>query len=94
MSKRYEEPIEVEAPVGPPEAFRWRGRRYRVRQVLCRWREAGGWWATCARSDKPWLAGDTREIVRLDATLGSSAGAYEIARDLRTGAWALLRVLD
>src|SRR5437762_6354484 len=39
MSKRYEEPIDVETTDVSVDAFWWRGKRYQVRQVLCRWRE-------------------------------------------------------
>src|SRR5438309_11586347 len=97
MSKRYGEPIEVEAPGGSIEAFSWRGKRYTVRQIHCRWREDGGWWEAGGEIAQPWTAGDAREIVRLDAaplTNGLRAGTYEIARDLRSGAWTLLRVWD
>ncbi|HEV2685933.1 MAG TPA: DUF6504 family protein [Actinomycetota bacterium] len=97
MSKRYEEPIDVEATDGSVEAFSWRGKRYRVRQVLGRWREAGGWWRADDDADRPWLSGDAREIVRIDAigvTSGRGSGTYEIARDLRNGNWTLFRVLD
>lgn len=96
MSKRYEEPIDVEAPEGSLEAFWWRGRQYRVRQVLCRWREAGGWWEeTSQNGDKPWASGDAREIVRLEAQNGTArSGTYELCRDLRTGVWTLFRVWD
>jgi len=95
MSKRYGEPIEVEASDGSVVAFRWRGKRYQVRQVLCRWREAGGWWRSSGEEDRPWLTGDAREIVRLDARAGGrSSGTYELARDLRNGAWTLFRVWD
>lgn len=94
MSKRYQEPIDVEAPEGMLEAFWWRGKRYGVREVLCRWREAGGWWE---QSDKPWSSGEAREIYRIaavPATNGLAPGVYEIARDLRSGAWSLFRVWD
>lgn len=74
MSKRYEDPISVEAPEGSIEAFWWRGRRYLVRQVLCRWREAGGWWEANGDSRKPWAAGDAREILRVDAVATASRG--------------------
>jgi uncharacterized protein DUF6504 len=97
MSKRYGEPIEVEAPEGSVEAFWWRGKRYHVRQVLCRWREASGWWQAAADVDKPWLAGEEREIIRLDAvpiSNGLAPGTYELARDLRAGTWTLFRVWD
>ena len=97
MSKRYGEPIDVEATDGSVEAFSWRGKRYRVRQILCRWREAGGWWSASNDADRPWLSGDTREIVRIEATpmtSGRGSGTYEIARNLRNGNWTLFRVLD
>jgi hypothetical protein len=98
MSKRYEEPAEVEAPEGAVEAFWWRGRRYAVRQVLCRWREAGGWWEPTGDLAKPWAHGDAREIWRVDAVpepgAGSPAGTYELCRDLRRGTWSLFRVWD
>jgi hypothetical protein len=96
MSKRYGDPIDVEAPEGMVEAFWWRGKRYSVGQVLCRWREAGGWWDDDG-TERPWQAGDAREIYRVDAqpaTNGLAPGIYEIARDLRSGAWTLFRVLD
>lgn len=87
----------MEATDGSVEAFWWRGKRYRVRQVLGRWREAGGWWKANEDADRPWLSGDAREIVRIDAVLTTSRrapGTYEIARDLRKGSWTLFRVLD
>jgi hypothetical protein len=97
MSKRYREPIDVEATDGSVETFSWRGKRYRVRRVLGRWREAGGWWSAENDADRPWLSGDAREIVRIDAvpmTSSRSSGTYEIARDLRDGTWTLFRILD
>ena len=33
MTKRYDELVEVERDAGMPSAFRWRGRRYEVRDV-------------------------------------------------------------
>ena len=98
MSKRYGEPIDVEAPEGAIEAFWWRGKRYSVREVLCRWREAGGWWQGDGDgAERPWQAGEDREIYRIDATPatnGLAPGVYEIARDLRRGSWTLFRVWD
>ncbi|MFN2613464.1 MAG: DUF6504 family protein [Actinomycetota bacterium] len=94
MSKRYGEPIQVEAPEGTIEAFWWRGKRYTVRQIHARWRETGGWWDAAGETAQPWAAGDAREIVRIDAGNGSGAGTYEIARDLRDGVWTLARVWD
>ncbi|MHB8511194.1 MAG: DUF6504 family protein [Actinomycetota bacterium] len=67
MSRRYEEPADVEAPDGTIEVFWWRGRRYRVLQVLSRWREAGGWWEAAADTAQPWARGESKEIWRVDA---------------------------
>ena len=110
MSKRYEDPIDVEAPEGAIEAFWWRGKRYYVRQVLCRWREADGWWesngdggagglvgTSPVERSQPWARGDAREIWRVDAqpeTNGLPPGTYELSHDLRRGTWALLRIWD
>jgi hypothetical protein len=97
MSKRYEEPANVEAPEGTIEAFWWRGRRYSVRQVLCRWREASGWWESTGDTAQPWARGDAREIWRVDAqpeANGSPSGTYELSHDLRRGTWSLFRVWD
>jgi len=96
MSKRYSEPIEVEAPEGPIEAFWWRGKRYQIREVLGRWREDGSWWLA-PDGAPPWAAGSSLEVVRVDTaptTNGLAAGVYEIARDLRSGTWRLCRVWD
>ena len=102
MSKRYGEPIDVEAPDGSIEAFWWRGKRYFVRQVLCRWREASGWWEGgendgAAEHAQPWARGEAREFWRVDAqpeTNGLPPGTYELAHDLRRGTWSLFRVWD
>jgi uncharacterized protein DUF6504 len=81
MSRRYEEPADVEAPEGTIEAFWWRGKRYYVRQVLCRWRESSGWWEPAGEGSgaqrngsppvngaaQPWARGEAREIWRVDA---------------------------
>ena len=97
VSKRYAEDVTVEAPEGSLESFWWRGKRYIVRQVLCTWREAGGWWEPSSEPAQPWARGDSREIWRIDAqpeTNGLPAGTYELSRDLRSGSWTLFRVWD
>ncbi len=93
MSKRYREPVDVDAPDGSIEAFWWRGKKYVVGRVLSRWRETGGWWSA-AQTDKPWTSGEDREIVRIHARCGRATGTYELARDLRNGSWLLDRVWD
>jgi Family of unknown function (DUF6504) len=47
VTKRYDEPIEVDQdPIDAdaPVAFSWRGRRFDIDQRLASWREAGQWW--------------------------------------------------
>ena len=92
MAKRYQEQVEVEAPDGQIEAFWWRGRRYGVKQILGRWRETGEWWA--AEQASPWAGAETAEFVRIEAAGGARGGTFELARNLRTGAWSLHRVYD
>lgn len=106
MSKRYRETIEdVEVAVageGPPErsgltasatpphAFRWRGRRYTVTQVLGHWREDEGWWRG---ADGEPLRIEQTDLWRVSARNGEpAAGVYEIAR--RGDEWRLDRVWD
>jgi hypothetical protein len=97
VTKRYAEPVEVEAPEGPIEAFWWRGKRYQVREVLCRWRESDAWWEASGQRAKPWQASGEHEIVRLEAipmTNGLAPGVYELSCDLGSGTWRLFRVYD
>lgn len=57
----YEEPIEVGVREGRgPVSFQWRGRRYRVVQVLDTWRERVPWWRL-ALAPEPACAGATSE---------------------------------
>lgn len=50
--RRYDDPIEVRKGwVGPPQAgvegpeqFLWRGRLWKVREVIAHWVETGPWW--------------------------------------------------
>jgi hypothetical protein len=97
VTKRYAEPVEVEAPEGSIEAFWWRGKRYQVREIICRWRERGEWWTAAGQAAKPWQADGELEVVRLDAvptTNGLAPGTYELTCTLSTGAWHLFRVYD
>lgn len=93
MTKRYDEPIEVEVGGslgGEPVAFRWRGRRYAVKRLLKYWREAGQGWDPSRRRD--------HECFRVEA----EGGTYDLRFDRLTGrgrhagkqSWRLLRVWD
>ena len=44
MGRCRAESIEVWRQDDMPVQFRWRDRRYQVREVLAYWREAGQWW--------------------------------------------------
>ena len=95
MTKRYDEPIEVElgGPPGAlgPLAFSWRGRRYAVQHLLKYWREAGEGW-------DPRRARD-HECFRVEARSGDQAGVYDLRYDRRPPVepnpqWRLARVWD
>lgn len=45
MTRRYDDPVDVRRQDEEPVQFRWRGRRYVVRDVLSHWVETGPWWA-------------------------------------------------
>lgn len=96
MSKRYREPIEDVETVSPadpaPLAFRWRGRRYTVTQVLGHWREDAGWWRD---GDGEPLRIERSDLWRVSARNGhasSPEGVYEVVR--RGEQWRLDRVWD
>lgn len=95
MSKKYDDPIEVETSSPPmggvPAAFVWRGRRYPVERVLKRWREVTESWDPERVRDLEWLR------------VESFGGTYEIHLDRRlpppeypkkTENWRLARVWD
>lgn len=114
MTKRYREVldrVDLGAPVAPsagpsgatadvPVAFQWRGRAYRVLQVLGHWREDPGWWR---RPDGQPIRIEQTDLWRVEArrwvaggsrTDGAptSQGVYELVH--RDGAWTLDRVWD
>lgn len=84
-------------------AFRWRGRRYEIDQLLATWREA--WTATRSASDP----GIEREYVRVlarpsgsysdgsvdaDGFLVQTGAVYDLYLDLARGGWRLARIWD
>lgn len=93
--------------VGPPAAFQWRGRSYRVRAVLAHWRERRSWWreifdaAEPAEPPRPGTriaaAARERHVWRVEAVSGS-VGVFELACDESdppsSSQWQLLRVAD
>jgi hypothetical protein len=96
--RRYEDVVEVRSRNAPtataelvdePEAFLWRGRVYRVREVLGHWHERRSWWtehaARAVHGEGPngaaargtaGAAGSPsadREVWRVEASAGRSA---------------------
>lgn len=94
--RRYDDPVQVrrgmvrgsQGPVEGPEQFLWRGRLWKVADVLGRWVETGPWWqsseADAARGVEAGNQGDgtaltspdllaEREVWRVEAAAGRSA---------------------
>ncbi len=88
MTKRYDDPIEVElgGALGAPLAFSWRGRRYSINRLLKYWREAGEAWDAERSKD--------RECFRVEA----EGGTYDLLLDRLAGRqtppWRLKRIWD
>ncbi len=82
MSRLIGEPVKVHRKKDSMiTAFIWRKRLYRIKEVICWWREPSEWWDGKAM----------RLFVRVDAR-NSSTGTYELYR--LGGEWFLQRVLD
>lgn len=92
MSKRYNDPIEVEVASNDdsralsPQAFSWRGRRYAVSSVLKYWREAGEGW-------DPERARD-HECFRVEAEGGVYDLRFDRLAEPKAQPWRLARVWD
>ena len=81
MSKRVDLPLRiVEQASGLPLAFRWRGRRIAVSEILDQWEEAGCWW----RGEQ------ARRVYRVQAAGGA---IYELHHQPPAG-WRLYRSYD
>lgn len=91
VSRIYAEPIDVWLADGRPARFVWRGRMYRVRQVLEHWITTREWWKRSgAGPGEP----TEREFWRVEAGSGRAVGVYELRFDAATGQWLLARVWD
>lgn len=88
--RRYREDLdEVEVSDGAPAGFRWRGRTYRVLQVLGHWHEEAGWWRL---PDGAARRVERSDLWRVEASGGPAGGVYELVR--RGPGWRLDRVWD
>ncbi len=110
MSRRVTEMVHVGVQGRRPTAFRWRGNRYVVHEVLGHWRERRSWWAgelPTPRSESPRSRNaalvDEYEVWRVEAArscggLHATTGVYDLCHDAGAhpdiGSWQLLRVVD
>lgn len=84
---------------GEPEvlrAFRWRARRYVVREVLACWVAASVWWRpfTATRRSRAEGPGDERSGDRTVWRVETDGGVFDLARDSDTGQWSVVQVHD
>ena len=87
-----------------PIEFTFRGKRFRIHNILSRWCEAGGWWNRI--SDGVYRPDDlhnlhnlnglpddnSRAIWRVEAAPIGAVTTFELERDEATGKW-LIRVV-
>lgn len=106
--RRYDDPVDVRKGSEAPEQFLWRGRLWKVRDVVAHWVETGSWWqsgeargvlgvddtdpATAPATDL--LA--ERELWRVTAGVGASGspGVFDLAFDWSDGSWQLVGCVD
>ena len=112
--RRYDDPVEVRrglvpgatGPVEGPEQFLWKGRLWKVCEVVAHWVETGAWWQPPEgeRGSVHDLLGE-REVWRVEAARGLAAstggsgpssgrGVFDLAFDWAGGSWRLARCLD
>jgi hypothetical protein len=114
--RRYDDPVEVRrgvvtgaaGQVEGPEQFLWRGRLWKVCDVVAHWVETGPWWqskgvASVLGSEQPedvetdLLA--EREVWRVEAArglvaAGAGRGVFDLTFDWGQGHWRLSRCAD
>lgn len=94
--RRYDDPVEVRkglvGAVEAPEQFLWRGRLWKVRDVIAHWVETGPWWQSSGAS--PDLLGE-RELWRVEAGIGVLAGGvFDLSFSWSDGNWQLVGCVD
>lgn len=101
--RKYDDPVEVRkgwidgAGLEGPEQFLWRGRLWKVREVVAHWVETGAWWQAREQAVGDLLA--EREMWRVEAGRGSgavegSSGVFDLAFDWADGRWQLVGCVD
>lgn len=85
MSKRYNEPIRVWSAQDKLQAFVWRGKLYRVQQVLESWTVNSGWWQK---------APENRRHTRVAASGNFGSGVFELYFERMKKQWFLFKVVD
>lgn len=90
VTRRYRDPVEMlelradRRAQEAPAVFRWRGRTYRVVEILGFWREDAGYWAGGG------LEVPQRDLWRVETD--AAVGVCELVRE--RDAWRLARVWD
>ena len=111
--RRYDDPVEVrKGMVGAleaPEQFLWRGRLWKVRDVVAHWVETGPWWQSAGvravvgtdGEDEQVLAElgsdllAEREMWRVEAGAGMTGGGiFDLSFNWSDGNWQLVGCLD
>src|SRR3954447_3260331 len=110
--RRYDDPVEVRkglvtgmtGAVEGPEQFLWRGRLWKVRDVLAHWVETGPWWQS--REVAPVLGDESapsgsvhdllgeREVWRVEAARGQAMARAGAAAGTAAGTAAGAGVFD
>lgn len=94
-------PVEVDGAT--PIEFTYRGKRFRIHNVLNRWCESGGWWNRISdgvyranQSTNQSIGGlpddNSRAIWRVEAAPIGAVATFELERDEATGKW-LIRIV-
>ncbi len=107
--RRYDDPVEVRkglvtsagARLEGPEQFIWRGRLWKVCNVVGHWVETGAWWRSPDPDGVPDLLAE-REVWRVEAGRGSAGqraagagrGVFNLVFDWSDGSWQLVRCAD
>ena len=107
MVRRFDEPIDVrpqeaatsgaEPETGAPGQFIWRGRLYRVNEVIDSWQEQRAWWRDAlAVAPASGVAAQGRRVWRVLASPGRcmTPGVFELGHDPEPSRWLLLRTQD